>query len=69
MHKRDNAGLLRLILGIVAVVIITFLVILFLPKGGLQLQKVKLVWWGLWEDSRVMQPLITDLRKSIPISL
>src|SRR5882724_6315359 len=66
MHKRDNAGLLRLILGIVAVVIITFLVILFLPKGGLQLQKVKLVWWGLWEDSRVMQPLITDFEKEHP---
>lgn len=63
---RGPGSLIRLLLGIVAVIVITVLVIMFLPHGVLQSGKVKLVWWGLWEDPAVMQPIIADFERQNP---
>lgn len=60
-----NSALKKVIIGVVAVIVITFLVILFLPKGQTS-KEVKLVWWGLWEDSRVIQPIIDDFERQNP---
>jgi len=64
VREKGSGALKRLLIGVVAIIFITFLVIFFLPKG--QPQKVTLVWWGLWEDGRVMQPLIADFEKDNP---
>ena len=42
----------------------TILVIVFLPRG--QAEKVKIVWWGLWEDARVIEPIIADFERENP---
>lgn len=58
-------GLLKkLVIGIVALVLITILVILFLPRA--EAQKVTLVWWGLWEDASVVEPIIADFERENP---
>jgi ABC-type glycerol-3-phosphate transport system substrate-binding protein len=55
-----------LIAGVVGVVLLlAFLIFLFIPKKQ-SLKDVNLVWWGLWEDERIMQPLITDYEKQHP---
>ncbi len=63
---RGPGSLIRLLLGIVAVIVITILVIMFLPHSGLQSGKVKLVWWGLFEDPAVVQPIIADFERQNP---
>ena len=60
-----NSGVRKLLIGIGAVIFITVIIFLFLPKGQSS-KEVKLVWWGLWEDSRVMQPIITDFERKNP---
>lgn len=55
----------KIIIGIIALIVIIFLIFLFIPKGESN-KKVKLTWWGLWEDQRVMQPLIADFQKENP---
>jgi ABC-type glycerol-3-phosphate transport system substrate-binding protein len=62
--KSSKNPLIKLIIGVVAVILVTFLIIFFIPKGSPQ--KVKLVWWGLWEDSRVVQPVIDDFKRANP---
>jgi multiple sugar transport system substrate-binding protein len=61
---KGGGGLKKLIIGVVVVVIITILVVMFLPRASSQ--KVKLVWWGLWEDAQVMEPLIADFQRKNP---
>jgi multiple sugar transport system substrate-binding protein len=61
----SSGGFKKLIIGIVAVLLITFIVILLLPKGQ-STKEVKLVWWGLWEDARVVQPVISDFERENP---
>lgn len=64
--NRLTGGLLKKILfGIVAIIILV-LVVLFITSKGNGDKKVKLVWWGLWEDSRVMQPIISDFQRIHP---
>jgi len=61
-----GGGLLKkLLIGIGAVVILTFVVILLLPKGHPE-KSVTLTWWGLWEDNSTMQALILDYKKTHP---
>lgn len=60
-----NSGIRKLLIGIGAVMFISLIVILFLPKGQSS-KEVKLVWWGLWEDSRVVQPIISDFERENP---
>jgi ABC-type glycerol-3-phosphate transport system substrate-binding protein len=55
-----------IIIGAIALVLVLLvLIFVFIPKRT-EVRNVKLVWWGLWEDSRVMQPLIVDYRKTHP---
>jgi multiple sugar transport system substrate-binding protein len=55
-----------IIIGVVVLILLLlFAIFFFAPKRG-EVKNVKLVWWGLWEDSRVIQPLITDYRKTHP---
>ncbi|MBI5122739.1 extracellular solute-binding protein [Candidatus Roizmanbacteria bacterium] len=61
----SSSGVIRkIIAGFVVVVLVAILAFFFWPKGNQK--KVNLVWWGLWEDARVMQPLIADFEKENP---
>jgi multiple sugar transport system substrate-binding protein len=55
----------KIIIGVVLIVLVVFFIFLFLPKGASN-KKVTLVWWGLWEDQRVMHPIISDFQKQNP---
>ncbi len=60
--------ILKLILGIFVVLILgVFLFAVVLPQlSKNNNQKVTLTYWGLWEDQRVMQPVISDFEKQYP---
>jgi len=60
-----NSKLIKIIIGIVLLLIVGVLIFLFIPKQQ-QAKNVKLVWWGLWEDDRVVQQLIADFEKENP---
>src|SRR5690349_12328784 len=64
MPSSSGSLLKKLAIGLVAVLVVVVLIILFLPKSGSK--KVNLVWWGLWEDPRVMQVVIADFEKANP---
>lgn len=64
MSSSSNGLLKKLIIGLVVVMLVVILIILFLPKSSSK--KVNLLWWGLWEDSRVMQSVIADFEKENP---
>ncbi|HUQ85736.1 MAG TPA: sugar ABC transporter substrate-binding protein [Candidatus Limnocylindrales bacterium] len=55
----------KLIIGLIILLVLIFIFFLIIPKGKSN-KKVKLVWWGLWEDARVMQPLISEFQKENP---
>lgn len=55
----------KFLIGIGVIILITFLIILLLPKGASE-KPVTLQWWGLWEDSSTVQPLITDFKATHP---
>lgn len=67
-HKEINK--LPIILGGVAVFIIVFIVLFALLSGGKKKQIVKspeqvsLVYWGLWEEKEVMDPIIAEYQKN-----
>ncbi len=61
----SRKSLKKLLIGVVIVLIVTFLIVFLIPKGKLT-QKTKLVWWGLWEDSRIMQGVISDFERAHP---
>jgi multiple sugar transport system substrate-binding protein len=63
---RPGGGLLKkIIIGVVLLVIIIVGLFVFLPRGASN-KDVKLVWWGLWEEQRVMEPLIEEFQKQHP---
>jgi multiple sugar transport system substrate-binding protein len=62
--ENENGGMIKKIIFGVIIVIIIILAFIFWPKG--QPQKVKLVWWGLWEDQSVISPIIADFEKQNP---
>src|SRR5579872_4477069 len=55
----------KLLIGIGVVILLTFIIILILPKGHPD-KAVTLTWWGLWEDNSTMQSLILDYKKLHP---
>ncbi len=55
----------KLLIGIGAIILLTFIIILLIPKNQSQ-KPVTLEWWGLWEDSSTIQPLILRFEKSHP---
>jgi multiple sugar transport system substrate-binding protein len=55
----------KIIIGILIVSVLVFLTFLFLPRGASS-KEAKLVWWGLWEDERVVKSLIDDFQKQNP---
>jgi multiple sugar transport system substrate-binding protein len=55
----------KIIIGIVIFVVLILLVVLLVPKRE-TVKNVKLAWWGLWEESRVMQGIIIDFKKIHP---
>ena len=60
--------IVKLLIGILVVIfiaIIIFMVVIpsFTKKTN---QKVTLTYWGLWEDSRIMQSIISDFQKQNP---
>ncbi|HSW48453.1 MAG TPA: extracellular solute-binding protein [Candidatus Saccharimonadales bacterium] len=66
IHSSFFGGrIFKIIIGLVVLIIVIFLVVLLIPKGK-DNKKAKLVWWGLWEDQAVMQPLIADFQKQHP---
>ncbi|HWY79634.1 MAG TPA: extracellular solute-binding protein [Candidatus Sulfotelmatobacter sp.] len=55
----------KLLIGIGAIILLTFVIILLIPKGQPD-KPVTLQWWGLWEDSSTIQPLILNFKKTHP---
>jgi multiple sugar transport system substrate-binding protein len=55
------------ILGIVALVFVLFIVVwkLVLPRLN-KSKEITLTWWGLWEDSSVVAPLISEYEQQNP---
>lgn len=55
------------ILGVVVLIFVLFFVVwkLILPKIGKN-QEVALTWWGLWEDSTAIAPLIAEYEQQNP---
>ncbi len=62
--ENNSGGIIKKIIFGVIIVIIIILAFIFWPKG--QPQKVKLIWWGLWEDQAVISPIIADFEKQNP---
>ncbi len=60
-----NSLVKKILIGIGVVIVLIFILILILPKqnGG---KNVELVWWGLWEDAAIVQPIIDDFEKQNP---
>lgn len=60
--------ILKIGLGVVVVLVVIFLVFNFiLPKFFKKsVSTTTLVYWGLWEDSSVMQPIIADFERENP---
>ncbi|HVF69179.1 MAG TPA: extracellular solute-binding protein [Xanthomonadales bacterium] len=65
LPPKTRGILKKIIIGVIVLIILVFIIFLIVPKGSGN-KKVKLVWWGLWEDTRVMQPLISEFQKSNP---
>ena len=55
------------ILGVIVLVLVLFFVVwkLILPKMGKN-KEVTLTWWGLWEDSTAIAPLIAEYEQQNP---
>ena len=60
--------ILKIILGLAVLVAIGFLIIRFLLPmfGGEKEKNVTLTYWGLWEDKKIMQTIITEFEKENP---
>lgn len=62
----SKSGLIKkLLIGLGIFIVIIFLVMLLIPKNQ-EPKEVKLVWWGLWEDSRAVQLAIDDFERANP---
>src|SRR5690349_18736056 len=61
---KSGNPLLKIVLVLLIVAVVIGLVIFFWPKG--KSTKVNLVWWGLWEDQKIMKPLIDDFERDHP---
>jgi len=59
-------ALLAMLLLIMLIVIGAFAVIRFIVPNLGGDQKLELVWWGLWEDSSLVQPLIDEYQAANP---
>lgn len=55
----------KILIGVGILLLIGILIFLFIPKQQ-EAKNVKLIWWGLWEDSQVMDSLISDFEKQNP---
>lgn len=60
--------ILKIFLGIVIVLSVIFIIFNFvLPRfSGSKSNKITLVYWGLWEDSSVIAPIISDFEETNP---
>jgi len=61
--------IIKLILGLLVVASLgAFVAVLVIPKqeNELRSEKATLVYWGLWEDPNVIQPIISDFMKQNP---
>ena len=61
-------NLLKIIIGVVVFIVFIFLIFgLLIPNlGKNKNQKVTLTYWGLWEDSNVMQGIISEFERQNP---
>lgn len=60
--------IIKVVIGLVVVLIFAFLVSgLILPRFGKNSGgKAEITYWGLWEDSNIMQVVISDFKKQYP---
>ncbi len=60
--------LVKLLIGVLAVVILGIIIfVIIIPQFTKNKnEKVTLTYWGLWEDSSVMQPVIADFERQNP---
>jgi len=55
-----------IVIAVLAVIGLAFLAIRFLFKGKTPTLENKIVWWGLWEEASVVNPLIEEYQASHP---
>lgn len=56
--------LLKILIGVVVLIVAVVLIVSLLPKG--QDEEVKLTWWGLWEDPKIVAPIISEFERDHP---
>lgn len=61
-------NILKFLIGIIVLALIIFLVIRFVVPmfAGKKSENVTLVYWGLWEDKAIMQPIISEFERENP---
>lgn len=64
----SRTNIVKILLGIVIIVIIGFFIFsVAIPKfRDVQVSKVTLNYWGLWEDASIIQPIIADFNREYP---
>ena len=55
----------KIIIGVIVLIVLISTVVFFMSRGNSN-KKVKLVWWGLWENSDIIKPLVIDFQKEYP---
>ncbi len=67
-EKSNLPKIIKILVGLIVVGLIGFILFgLILPNiGKTSSSQVTLTWWGLWDDSQVMQPVINDFERSNP---
>ena len=62
-----SRGIVKLVIGVAAVLVIFFVSIFFvLPLFNKGDKEVTLLYWGLWEDERTMKPILDEFTKQHP---
>lgn len=61
----SNSLIKKILIGLVIIIVLIVVVILIMPKRSKE-KEVTLVWWGLWEDSATVQPVIDEFEKQNP---
>jgi multiple sugar transport system substrate-binding protein len=56
----------KILIGVVILVVIITGILVFALSKGTAPKPVKIVWWGLWEDNKTVEPIIDDFHRAHP---
>lgn len=58
--------IMKLLIGLVVIIVVAITIFIISASRSSAPKHVKLVWWGLWEDNKTVQPIIDDFQRSHP---